>query len=428
MPKSMTYIKGYMGKWLFFATIIGIAGGLSALALNTGITWISAIGGKFPIFLAPVMGGVLVMFIFQIDDQILGSGTNKYILSVNLYQGKLKSRTWVSKLLASAATIGFRGSGGVEGPMLLMGGSIANTLTKLPYMNRWIDKEDHRILTVCGAAGAIGAIFRSPLGGGVFAAELLYRTSLHYHDVFPAILSSTMGFVIYSTLGNTEPIFSIPAYIPNPSNVLYFVLAGVLAGYASLLFKILFHQVEKMGNYLEQKVSRKYLPILGGVLTGTVLMFFPDAGGTGSGFIQALIDGSFATQFLFFLLTAKILATAFTVGLGGSAGLVIPALFIGAVTGGILGNFFAVEGSGLASSLVISGMAASLASIANVPIAASVMLIEMVGFQVGVPAVIGSVLGYIVGQRKIVYGTMRSQDPNFRTGKDFRKVDRYFEE
>jgi len=266
------------------------------------------------------------------------------------------------------------------------------------------------------------------LGGGVFAAELLYRTSLHYHDVFPAILSSTMGFVIYSTLGNTEPIFSIPAYIPNPSNVLYFVLAGVLAGYASLLFKILFHQVEKMGNYLEQKVSRKYLPILGGVLTGTVLMFFPDAGGTGSGFIQALIDGSFATQFLFFLLTAKILATAFTVGLGGSAGLVIPALFIGAVTGGILGNFFAVEGSGLASSLVISGMAASLASIANVPIAASVMLIEMVGFQVGVPAVIGSVLGYIVGQRKIVYGTMRSQDPNFRTGKDFRKVDRYFEE
>ncbi|NBG87402.1 chloride channel protein [Isachenkonia alkalipeptolytica] len=428
MPKSMTYIKGYMGKWLFFATIIGIAGGLSALALNTGITWISAIGEKFPIFLAPVMGGVLVMFIFQIDDQILGSGTNKYILSVNLYQGKLKSRTWVSKLLASAATIGFRGSGGVEGPMLLMGGSIANTLTKLPYMNRWIDKEDHRILTVCGAAGAIGAIFRSPLGGGVFAAELLYRTSLHYHDVFPAILSSTMGFVIYSTLGNTEPIFSIPAYIPNPSNVLYFVLAGVLAGYASLLFKILFHQVEKMGNYLEQKVSRKYLPILGGVLTGTVLMFFPDAGGTGSGFIQALIDGSFATQFLFFLLTAKILATAFTVGLGGSAGLVIPALFIGAVTGGILGNFFAVEGSGLASSLVISGMAASLASIANVPIAASVMLIEMVGFQVGVPAVIGSVLGYIVGQRKIVYGTMRSQDPNFRTGKDFRKVDRYFEE
>ncbi len=427
MPKSMSYIKGYMGKWLTFATIIGIAGGLSALALNTAIIWISEIGGQVPIFLAPIIGGVLVMLIFQIDDQILGSGTNKYILSVNLYQGKLRSRTWVSKLLASAATIGFRGSGGVEGPMLLMGGSIANTLTKLPYINRWIDKEDHRILTVCGAAGAIGAIFRSPLGGGIFAAELLYRTSLHYHDMFPAILSSTMGFVIYSTLGNTEPIFSIPAYIPNPSNILYFVLAGVLAGYVSLIFKMVFHSIEKLGNLLGAIVARKYLPILGGMLTGMFLIFFPEAGGTGSSFIQELIDGSFATQFLILLLGAKILATAFTVGLGGSAGLVIPALFIGAVTGGILGNFFAVEGSGLASSLVISGMAASLASIANVPIAASVMLIEMVGFQVGVPAVIGSVLGYIVGQRKIVYGTMRSQDPDFRPGKDFRKTDRYFE-
>ncbi len=428
MPKSMSYIKGYVGKWIGFATIIGLAGGLSALALSTAITWVGEIGGRLPLYLAPIAGGILVMLIFHFDDQTLGSGTNKYILSVNLHQGKMRSRTWVSKLLASAATIGFRGSGGVEGPMLLMGGSIANTIAKLPYINRWIDKEDHRILTVCGAAGAIGAIFRSPLGGGIFAAELLYRTSLHYHDMFPAILSSTMGFVIYSTLGNTEPIFSIPAYIPNPSNILYFVLAGILAGYASLIFKMAFHKVEKLANYLSTKVSRKYLPILGGVVTGIILISFPEAGGTGSSFIQELIDGSFGTRFLILLLGAKIVATAFTVGLGGSAGLVIPALFFGAVTGGILGNFFAVEGSGLASSLVISGMAASLASIANVPIAASVMLIEMVGFQVGVPAVIGSVVGYVVGQRKIVYGTMRSKDPDFRAGKDFRKSDRYFEE
>lgn len=427
MPKSMMYVKAYMGKWMAFGIISGIGGGLSAIAFKRAIAWTTQSGSAIPIVIAPIIGGILVMLVFHFDDQILGAGTNKYILSVNLHQGNLKSRTWISKLLASAATIGFRGSGGVEGPMLLMGGSLANTLAKIPYLNRWIDKEDHRLMTVCGAAGAIGAIFRSPLGGGIFVTELLYRTSLHYHDLFPAILSSTMGLVIYRTLGTAEPIFSIPTYLPNPSNVLYFVIAGVLAGYASLIFKWVFHQVESFGGLLGTKVHKKYLPILGGVLTGVILIFFPETAGTGSDFIQALIDGSYATKFLLLLLAAKILATAFTVGLGGSAGLVIPALFIGAVTGGILGNAFAAEGSGLASSLVISGMAASLASIANVPIAASVMLIEMVGFQVGVPAVIGSVMGYIIGQREIVYGTMRAQEPDFRAGKDFRKSDRYFE-
>lgn len=424
----MKYVRGYLVKWLFFATLIGIGGGISALALNFMISWVSQWGSRVPIMIAPAIGGILVSLIYTIDPNVAGSGTPGYINAINLYQGQIRRRTWVTKLLASSATIGFRGSGGVEGPMLLMGGSLANLLAKLPRLNRWINKEDRRILTVCGAAGAIGAIFRSPLGGGIFAAELLYKSSLHYNDMFPAILSSTMGFVIYTTLGNAEPLFSIPTYLPEPTNVWYFIIAGLLAGYVSLLFMSVIHRVIKLGDWIAEKGMGRFLPILGGLVTGGVLIFFPEAGGTGSNFIQQLIDQSFGTLFLLLLLIAKIIATSFTVGFRGSAGLVIPALFIGAVTGGILGNFFAPHGGGLASSLVIAGMSASLASIANVPIAAAIMIIEMVGFQVGVAAVVGSVMGFAVGQRSMIYMKMRHEDPDYHTGKAFRKIDRYFEE
>ncbi|WP_017472921.1 chloride channel protein [Amphibacillus jilinensis] len=427
MLNMTKYVNGYMTKWLFFATLVGIGGGISALALNAVIDFVSYWGVMLPLWLAPVIGGVIVSLLYRFDPNVLGSGTPKYIDGVNLYQGEITRRTWLTKLLASSATIGFQGSGGVEGPMVLMGGSLGNFIEKIPLFKRWLDKEDRRILTVCGAAGAIGAIFRSPLGGGIFAAELLYKTSLHYSDMFPAILSSTVGFVIYSTVGDANPLFAMPDYQTNPTNILYYALAGLLAGYASVWFMKLFHKTEEWGDWLVNKGARHYLPILGGALTGVILIFFPEVAGTGTAFIQNLIDASFGTWFLIAILVAKMFASSFTIGFRGSAGLVIPALFIGAVSGSILSNVFVGGGNGLSNALIISGMAASLASIANVPIAAAVLLIEMVGFQVGGSAVVGSVMGYIVGHRRMVYINMRHDDPDYRAAKEFRKLDRYFE-
>ncbi|GAA4079613.1 chloride channel protein [Amphibacillus indicireducens] len=426
MSGQAKYIQIYLIKWLIFATLVGFGGGISALALSYGIDWLSQYGVKVPTILAPAIGGLIVILIYKIDREVAGSGTRNYINAINLYQGQISRRTWLTKLIASSATIGFRGSGGVEGPMVLMGGSVGNMVSKLPLIKKLIDKEDHRILAVCGAAGAIGAVFRSPLGGGVFVAEILYKSSMHYLDMFPAILSSTMGFVIYSTLGTADPLFSVSYYLPEPTNVGYFIIAGLVAGFVSLLFMGAIHYAEQFSERFGNKKIGQLMPVFGGLLTGMILLFLPQVGGTGINFIQDLIEQSFGTLFLILVLIAKILATAFTVGLKASAGLVVPALFIGATTGAIVGNLFAAE-SGLASSLVVAGMSASLAATANVPIAAAILLIEMVGFQVGVAAVVGSVIGYVIGRRKMIYLKTSGSGADFRSGKDFRKLDRYFE-
>ncbi|SHF21217.1 chloride channel protein [Alkalibacter saccharofermentans] len=420
MKTISEYVGKYMVKWLTVATVVGVGGGFSAVALNKSIDLVSRISNNFHIGLTPLIGGVLVSMIYLWDRNASGFGTDHYMNEVNRHGGYLKVKTLFSKLAATAATLGFNGSGGVEGPMLVMGGSMADVVLKIPFIKNKFNKEDRRILTICGAAGAIGAIFRSPLGGGIFVVEILYRSSLHYGDLFPAMLSSTMGFVVYSMISKPTPLFLIPDYLPDVYNVPFLILAGILAGIASLVFMSVF-------SYSRQIFSRipysKIHPVLGGALTGLILLVLPNVGGKGNFVIQEMIDMDFPIMILLLLFIGKILATSFTVASGGSAGLVIPALFVGALAGNGISTLVANGNLGLSSSLVITGMAASLASIANVPVAAAIMLVEMVGLRLGVPATLGSIIGYAVGHSKVIYGINSPDQWQYEEMKVWRDLD-----
>ena len=427
MNKMTGYVSTYILKWMLLSAFIGIGGGLSALVLDKAVEFASLGGDKLPLFLAPVIGGVLVTLISKADREVLGSGSPNFIKSVNVNYGDIKRKTWVTKLLASAATIGFKGSGGMEGPMLMMGGSWANLVSKIPFTKRFLDKEDRRVLTISGAAAAVGAIFSSPLGGGIFAVELLYKSSLHYTELFPAILASTVGFIVSAALGDSDPMFSMIDYQTNPRHIFYYVLASILAGYISVIFLKIYKSVEKAGDRFANRGIEQYLPILGGILTGIVIWFIPEVGGTGASFIQALIDESMATPILILILVGKMAATSFTVGFRGSAGLVIPAMFFGAMSGGMISDLFSVTIPGLHNALIAAGMAAALASIANVPIAASVIIIEMIGFEVGGSAVVGSVIGFLVGHHQMIYSGFKHDETTFKSGEEYRMSDRYLE-
>jgi CIC family chloride channel protein len=425
MKSIFHYVSKYMMKWLVVATLVGIGGGISAVVLKNAIDFVAKISGYVPIWVSPVIGGALVCMIYLIDPIAAGFGTNHYVAHVNTKVKELKIKTLFTKLTATAITLGFQGSGGVEGPMLVMGGSLADGVARIPFIKKYFNKDDKRILVICGAAGAIGAIFRSPLGGGIFVVELLYRSSLHYAELFPAMLSSTMGFVIYSMLADPKPLFAIPDYIPNVYNVPFFVLTGILAGVVSLVFMWVFHSTQDL---FEKIPLKKFHPILGGALTGMILFFIPKVGGAGNYVIQEMINKPFPIIVLLALLIFKMLATSFTVVSGGSGGLVIPALFIGAISGNAIAHLAAPGDIGLLSSLVISGMAASLASIANVPIAAAMMLVEMVGLRLGIPATLGSIVGYAIGHSKVIYEATSPEQEVFGEMKKWRKLDAEKEE
>ncbi|MFW6382327.1 MAG: chloride channel protein [Bacillota bacterium] len=381
----------------------------------------------FPIWLNPIIGGLLTSLVIFWDGHAEGFGSNYYIQSINFRNGNIPLKTFFSKLIASACTIGFYGSGGYEGPMLMIGGSLGNYLSWIPIVRNYCNEEEHRIMSICGAAGALGAIFHSPLGGGLFVVEILYKSSLHYTDLFPAMLSSTIGYTTFSMIYGPDPLFKIPGYKPDINNIILFIISGIIAGLVSLLFMSIF---EKTRLFFEKNETKLYnfSPVFGGILTGIILIFITDVGGTGVEIIQNLIFEPMPVNFLILLLVGKILATSFTIGSKGSAGLVIPALFIGAVMGNMIASIIGVTAEGLTTSLVAAGMAGSFASIANVPVAAAVILIEMMGLQLGVPAIIGSVVGYAVGRRRIIYDTTHVVNTEYQEGKSFRKADRHYEE
>ena len=415
----------YVLKWLLVASIVGFGGGLSAVALRLGIDFVGANTQAIPLWLSPAIGGAIAAVIFAWDRESAGFGTDRYIAAVNQRYGLIRRRTVPAKFLASVATIGFRGSGGVEGPMVLIGGGIANTLDRFPAVRRWFTAHDRRLLTVCGAAGAIGAVFHSPLAGGIFVVEVLYRSSLHYADLFPALLSSAMGFVAYGLLWSTDPLLQIPEYVPQVANVHLFILAAIASGLLAFCFVRVFDLARRGARLLRRPFFR---PIAGGLLAGLLITRAPQAAGIGLDVIQDLILGIAPWHALLILGAVKIVATAFTVGSGGSAGLVIPALFIGAVAGNLIAGLVAVGNPGLTASLVVSGMSASLATVANIPVSAAVLSVELVGLRLGVPATIGSVVGYVIGKSSFIYGGSVRYSIDFGSTRDLRDMDRTLEE
>jgi CIC family chloride channel protein len=391
----------YILKWGIVASLVGFLGGISALFLRTGITQLTSIAQILPRWSGPIIGGLVVTVIGLWDKNALGFGTDKYISSVNNQFGYLPRKTLFSKLISTISTVGFGGSGGIEGPMLLIGGSSANFIERIPWLRKILSAQDRRILTICGASGALGAAFHSPLAGGIFAVEVLFKSSLHYKDLFPSLLSSTMGFVIYSLIDAPEPLLSIPEYIPDVKNIHWFILTAFSSG----LFAIVFMQIFQFTRQLADRLPYpKLLPIFGGIITGVLVYLVPDVAGTGLGIIQKMIYQPFPLLPLVILIFVKIIATSATVGFGGSGGLVIPALFIGAGVGNFLGSLIQAPENGLLTSMVLTGMAASLASVANVPVSAALLLVELVGLRLAVPATVGSVLGYILGRRNVIYG------------------------
>ncbi|MBM7615938.1 chloride channel protein [Alkaliphilus hydrothermalis] len=422
MEKLHQYISGYMSKWLSIATLAGMGGGLAAVMLKKSIIFVKHFGGGFPLWIAPAIGGIIISLIYLYDPHAAGLGTDHYIDAVNLEeQYHLTFKNFYTKIASTAVTLGFKGSGGVEGPMLMIGASLTDAIASVPILRRYISGREFDIVTICGAAGAIGAIFRSPIGGGIFVAEVLYHSSLHYSDLFPAILSSIMGFVVYRMLVHPTPMFDIPDYLPDVSNIPVFLLSAIVAVILSIIFTKVYTVVYRMFCKLPGK---KIHPIIGGLLTGLIIMQLPQVSGTGIDVIQTMIDKNLPITLLLLLLVGKMFATSFTVASGGSAGLVIPALFIGAIAGNSFSTILKVTDPALSSSLVVSGMAASLASVANVPIAAAVMLMEMAGYKLGVPAALGSIIGYAVGHSHVIYGISCPDDWQYNDFKEIKKRDR----
>ena len=353
----------------------------------------------------PAIGGLIAgLIVFNFAPEAEGHGTDAMIDSFHRKKGIIRRRVPVVKTIASAITIGSGGSAGKEGPIAQIGAGFGSFLASV----LGVSDRERRIMLLAGAAGGIGAIFKAPLGAALFATEVLYRKEdFEFEALIPCILSSIVGFMVFTFYDGDATIFHTPAYsLSTPAQFPFYAVLGVLCALIGFPYVRFFYGARDRF-FRRLNLPRSVKPAIGGLMVGLIAIFLPEVLGGGYSWIQSAIDGQLAVPLMAALVFAKIVATSCTISSGGSGGVFAPSLFIGSMLGGAFGaichGFFphiVTE----PSAFVLVGMGGFFAGVAKVPIAALIMVAEMSGgYSLIVPMMIVSSLSYLLLGRVSLY-------------------------
>ncbi|MDR1962546.1 MAG: chloride channel protein [Planctomycetaceae bacterium] len=340
------------------------------------------------ILLIPSFGGLLCGFlVWSFAPEAVGEGTDCMIRSFHFRNGILRNRLPIVKTLASFLTLGSGGSAGWEGPTTLLGAGVAGSLAQSLRLN----VHDRRILLLAGAAGGIGAIFQIPIGGALYAVEILYAsTALEFAAIIPCLIASVVGYSTFRFFhGEMRPLdISETVGIQHGTDFFLFLIFIPIIALCGLLFV---RMVMELRNRVFRRLSipEFFKPALGGFLLGCVALTYPQVLGGGYGWMHRLLEGQLPFYLILCLIVPKMFATALTVSSGGSGGLLAPSLFIGGLIGGTLGHLCTIlfETMGISNlapdmtTCVVIGMATFYAGIGKLPFAAAVIVCEMIGFD-----------------------------------------------
>ncbi|HEX4785406.1 MAG TPA: chloride channel protein [Candidatus Sulfotelmatobacter sp.] len=373
----------------------GIEGG-SALRQTVGphglwiVPAVTTIGG--------LLSGILV---YRFAPEAEGHGTDTAVDAFHRKEGLIRARVAPIKMLASAITIGSGGAAGREGPIALIAAGLGSVYARLAHRS----EEERRLLLLAGMAAGLSAIFRSPMGTGVFAIEVLYGSmEFEVGALLYTMLSSAVAYAVNGAFVGFRPLFTVPT-IPTPvfSDYAAYAILGLAAGLIATVLPQVFYYLRDFFRMLPIPIWTK--PAIGGLGVGLLALRLPQVLGGGYGWIQLAINGRLTLFLLLGLIFAKMLAFALTVSSGGSGGVFAPSLFVGAM----LGGSFAILLHQLPAVFVIVGMAAVFGAAARVPIATMLMVTEMAGgYHLLVPAGLAVMISYLLQVRLSSFVKYRS--------------------
>ena len=345
--------------------------------------------GRWILVVTPAVGAVAgAILINTFSHSRAARGTDSVVWSYHRFGAHISSTVVPVKSTASVLTIGLGGSAGYEGPMTLIGASCGSTMARVFRL----DASAKRMLVAAGLAAGIGALFRAPLAGAIFGAEIFYSSSdMEYESILPGLVASTIAYTVFCFFWGWEPLLPMPQYsFEKGVNLLPYLVLAVIVTLGSRLYIDFFRATEEF--FAKVKLPFWVKALLGGLGTGVLGYFVPEVLGVG----YRVISGAFTTHdpfvagemmdfsakafVLFFF--AKVLATSLTVGSGGSGGVFAPALVCGASLGAAVGIFFQriLPGMGInPGAFALVGMAAFMAAAIRIPLTAIIMVSEISG-------------------------------------------------
>ena len=279
-------------------------------------------------------------------------------------------RGWGSTLSAFISASG-GASVGQYGPLVHFGATMGSYLKQISKSNIPTD-----IFLGCGVAAAISAGFNAPIAGILFAHNAIIR-HFSLKAVAPIAVSSLVAASFSQSLFGNNVAFQISSLPPDLISVI--PLALVVGPVFGLISIVLMNAIRYMGMLgTKSKLGYVKLTLIGATLCGVIGVFVPEVLGLGTETVRGLLSNEIAMDYLVILLIFKILATALCIGLGMFGGVFSPAIFIGAVSGALIGAILtSLTGNNLLLVFTIAGMAAVTSPVVGAPISIVMVILEL---------------------------------------------------
>ncbi|HSJ45583.1 MAG TPA: chloride channel protein [Euzebyales bacterium] len=395
-----------LGTGLLAAALIGVIAVVQRVAFGTHASWPL-------VLLVPTVGALVVgLIVTYVAPESSGSGVIQVMTTVATHGGRFRGRVPFAGVAASGIALGTGASGGREGPIVLIGGSVGSLLGRLFA----VGEERMRTLVAAGAAAGIGASFNAPIGGMLFAIELIigrFRASV----LQAVVVASVVGSVTTREIIGPGIIYE-PATLYTFSDARELGLYAVL-GVAAALFGIAFLYGEDLAKrvFARLQIWRPLKLGLGGLGVGLIALAVPEVLGTGDNLppidgirdpIQRMLDAEIGASYaavglLLILAFAKLVATCLSIGSGNAVGTFAPTIFCGAAVGGAVGHVAAelLPDAGVQpGAFALVGMAAVFAAAARAPLTAIVIAFELTSdYELVLPLMLAAGLATFIADR-----------------------------
>lgn len=320
------------------------------------------------------------------------------------------------KLATTALTLAAGGSGGLEAPVVVIGESIGAGCARV-----FRTRSEHELRTyqLAGIAAAVSTLLGAPFTAALFAIEIAYGDRIIYRKFAYALLAGFIAYTLNHRFIGSEPLFVVPPHT-RAYTLTEYGMTALVAVAISAPVALGFGLFMKHTGALVQRFGGLARGAAGGLGTGLVALALYHAMsmhphhvlGMGEHTLAELLrpGASFTIGFLCVAALGKMLTTGLTIRSGGSAGLLIPSMFLGGVSGALTAQILARAGvvAGLDPALfVVVGIASALVAVIGVPLAAIALVLEVFGTQYGPPAMLACGVTYVMTLRLRVYSNQR---------------------